>query len=1287
MDFRILGSLEVLTGGRTLSLGGRQRALLAFFLLHANEVVASERLIDALWGERPPETAQAALQVHVSHLRKALGAERIETQTPGYLFRLGRHELDASRFEALVAEGHVDEALALWRGPALADFRYEPWAQAESARLDELQIAAVEQRVEAELAAGRHAQAVSGLEGLVREQPLRERLRAQLMLALYRCGRQADALAVYQETRRLLVEELGIEPGPALQQLYRQILNQDPALATPQGEGAEPVPPVEPREERKLVTVLFCDLVGFTSRAERLDPEDVSALLSRYHLRLRAELERFGGTVEKFVGDAVLALFGAPVAHEDDAERAVRAALTIRDWIAESQDELQVRFGLTTGEALVRLDASPAEGEAMVVGDVVNSAARLQQAAPDGAVLVAEPTYRATRARVTYERVDPVAVKGKSDPVPVWLAKGVRAPGEADAERPTTTLVGRSDELALLEGTYSRSVHEASAQLVTIIGEPGIGKTRLLTEFGARLDAHGDEVLVRRGRCLAYGDGITFWALGQIVKEQAGILESDSPKVAAEKLGAAVAAVAGDPERHWLSARLGPLVGAVGDQGAAAEVAEAFAAWRRFLEALAARQPLVLLIEDLHWADAALLEFLGGLVEWVAEVPLLVVVAARPELYERAPGWGGGQRNATTIALAPLSDGETSALVTELLPDAVLPRETERLLLERAGGNPLYAEEFARMLGDRGLLVRHHGYLELATGAEIPVPESLRAVIAARLDMLSLERKQLVQTAAVVGKVFWAGALASIARIPKEAVLAGLHELGRKELVRRVRNSTVEDDVEYLFWHVLVRDVAYAQIPRADRARKHVAAAEWLERVAGDLAYAGIPRRERAAKHRETAEWIESRSPDDDVAELVAHHYESALELERAVRLETDELVERTTEALWRAGERARRVYANAEAAEYLRRALALLDDAAAADPDWLMELRPVVSESLGDVLMLAGRQDQAAAAFAQAEIRVPEHDRVRRARLLRKQGQSRSLQWRSEEAEGLLAAAETALGKPPSSRAWWEERCEIGCSFLGLRYFTAPLELLQDSLATYRPIVERHGTPRQRAYVLGCMGTASLRAERYVTGEESLGYMRASLAAARASGDVGGIAEQRFVLGFALLWAWRLDEAEVELSEALAVAERLGLTTLLTRCLTYLTILQRRRDDVTGGRRFAELALHAAETAHMEEYVAQARANLAWVAWREGDDGRAAELARQAWSGWDGYLQRVWAWSPVFPLLGLALRAGRLDEAGDLAEVLLDPTRQGLPPAVDEPLRAGRLTEAAAHAADYGYL
>jgi len=891
LDFKILGPLEIMADRRALALSGKPRALLAVFLLHANEVLSSERLIDALWGDRPPETAQAALQVHVSQLRKLLGQDRIATRPPGYAFRLEPDELDAARFETLMAEGRAEEALALWRGLALAEFRYEPWAQSEIARLEELRAAAREQEVERALAAGRHAAVLSDLESIVREQPLRERPRAQLMLALYRCGRQAEALSLYQETRRLLVEELGIEPGPELRELHKQLLNQDPALAPPSSEEA-PVAE-EPREERKIVTVLFCDLVGFTSRAEQLDPEDVSALLSRYHLRLRAELERHGGTVEKFVGDAVLALFGAPVAHEDDAERAVRAAFSICDWIAELGEDLEVRIGVSTGETLVRLGGRAAEGEPLAVGDVVNTAARLQQAAPRGAVLVGEATYRATRNAVVYERLDPITVKGKTEPVPVWLAKSPRRALEADAERPTTPFLGRQDDLLILEQSLSRSLHESAIQLVTVIGEPGIGKTRLVGEFRARVEGQTESVAWHQGRCLAYGEGITFWALGQIVKDHAGVLESDRPEQAETKLAAAIDLVAAEGDRAWLKTRLAPLVGAASADQAAGQD-EAFAAWRTYLEAVAARKPLVLVVEDLHWADSALVAFLDHLVEWGGDVPLLVVATARPELYERAPDWAGGKRNSTTISLAPLRDEDTARLVSELLADVALPEATQAAVLERAGGNPLYAEEFVRMLDDRGLLTRD------ADTTEIYVPEGIQGVIAARLDTLRPDRKALMHDAAVVGKVFWAGSLASMARVSKESVLASLHELTRKELVRRVRHSSIEDDVEYIFWHVLVRDVAYAQIPRAARARKHVAAAQWIERIAG----------ERCTDH----------------AEFLASHYATALELARSAgeAEQAEALVDPAVRFGTLAGDRAIRLDPS-QGEQYYRRTLTLL--------------------------------------------------------------------------------------------------------------------------------------------------------------------------------------------------------------------------------------------------------------------------------------------------------------------------------------------------------------------------
>ena len=561
------------------------------------------------------------------------------------------------------------------------------------------------------------------------------------------------------------------------------------------------------------MTVLFCDLVGFTAASEAADPEDVRSRIRPYHARLRQEIEGYGGTVEKFIGDAVMAVFGAPIAHEDDAERAVRAGLRILEAIDELNEadpalSLQVRIGINTGEAVVALGARPEEGEGIVTGDVVNTASRLQGAAPVNGVACSEQTYRQTERVFDYEELDPVAVKGKEEPLALFRPLRPRARFGSDVTRThTTPLVGRELEKTLLIGTFERSAQQRSCQLVTIIGEPGVGKSRLCAELFQHIDQRPELVTWRQGRCLPYGEGIAFWALGEIVKAECGILESDSPAEAAAKLERALPE--DDPDRVWFKARLSPLVGAAAEP---ASQEESFTAWRRFLEALASQGPTVLVFEDLHWADDALLSFIEHLADWSQGVPLLLLCTARPELQEQHPTWTAGLRNATTINLAPLTDEETARLISSLLERAVLPAQTQRALLERAGGNPLFAEEFVRLLADR----------EQLNEVVEEVPDSVQALIAARLDTLSQERKSLLQDAAVIGKVFWAGALAAMGDRELSEIEQALHELSRKELVRRSPSSSMQDEAEYGFWHLLVRDVCYAQIPRAARAARHL---------------------------------------------------------------------------------------------------------------------------------------------------------------------------------------------------------------------------------------------------------------------------------------------------------------------------------------------------------------------------------------------------------------------------------------------------------------------------------
>jgi len=642
-------------------------------------------------------------------------------------------------------------------------------------------------------------------------------------------------------------------------------------------------------EERKVVSVVFCDLVGSTARAERADPEDVRAALSAFHERVRHDLERHGGTVEKFIGDAVVAVFGAPVVHEDDPERAVRAALAIRDWAADEAD-VDVRLAVNTGEALVTVGARPEAGEGLVAGDVVNTAARLQAAAPVNGVLVGEATYRSTEHAIEYRPHAPVEAKGKQEPVAVWEAIAARSLFGVDVDlRPRTRLVGRRRELDQLLDALGRARAEREPQLVTIVGVPGMGKSRLVQELSVALQAEPELTRWRQGRSLPYGEGVSYWALGEMLKGEAGILESDPAPVAEAKLREVVARACAAQEVEWLVSMLRPLVGIAEDGSAADRRGEAFAAWRRFLEALADERPTVLVFEDLHWADDGLLDFVDSLADWATDVPLLLVATARPELLARRPHWGGGKSNALTLSLAPLSEGETAELVHTVLERSVLPADVQAAVLARAGGNPLYAEEFARMVAERGA----------GTGEDLPLPESLQGLIAARLDALPRAEKELLQDAAVVGKVFWAGALGVSADVDE-----ALRSLERKEFVRRERRSAVEGELQYAFRHVLVRDVAYAQIPRAARAERH-------ERV---------------------ATWIESHVRADDAAELLAHHYLSALDYSRAVGRDVGTLAGRARLAFRDAGRRAVALNAFHNAARFFEAALELSPE---DDDEW----------------------------------------------------------------------------------------------------------------------------------------------------------------------------------------------------------------------------------------------------------------------------------------------------------------------------------------------------------------
>ena len=686
-------------------------------------------------------------------------------------------------------------------------------------------------------------------------------------------------------------------------------------------------PPRAIPEERKVVTTLFCDLVAFTAMSETADPEDVDALLGEYFARATRTIESYGGAVEKFIGDAVVGVFGVPAVHEDDPERAVRAALRILEALEgltrPDGSPLQARCGVNTGEALVRLDVAPASGRGFLTGDAVNVAARLQGAAPPGGVAVGGLTHGLAEGAFVFEDLAPLGLKGKSEPVSAWLVKGPRSrTGLRTAGTTTTPFIGRQAELAAVQEALTRAIELGSAQFCLLVGEPGIGKSRLVLELARSFEERPGLVTWRQGRCLPYGEGITYWALGEIVKAHAGILDSDDAATVESKLEAVLPE--GEDEA-WLRQRLRPLVGLESSHAAREE---SFAAWTRFLELVASARPTVLVIEDLHWAGEALLAFIEHLLSQGLDVPLLVVATTRPELLQQHAGalTAADAHGLSHIRLPVLSQSEATALIAALL-DAELAPGVGARVLDLVGGNPLYAEQYVRLLLDRGLLVRAPDGLRLRANAELPLPGSVQAVLAARLDSLPPEQKALLCDAAVFGDTFWRGGVAALSGRSEHDVEEVMRALVARDLVRPAAGASMAGEVEYLFWHAVAREEAYAQLPRRLRLAKHTAAADWLEAKVGERT--------------------------EDFAEILAHHHKTALELARAAG-ETDLAASLTGPALRYLTEAGDCVY-NAElpAAERYYRAALDLAEAGTAQ-------QATIQARLGEVLLWSGRRAEA---------------------------------------------------------------------------------------------------------------------------------------------------------------------------------------------------------------------------------------------------------------------------------------------------------------------------------------
>jgi class 3 adenylate cyclase/tetratricopeptide (TPR) repeat protein len=713
------------------------------------------------------------------------------------------------------------------------------------------------------------------------------------------------------------------------------------------GPAASPTPELRASEaERRLVTVLFADLVGFMTLSERRDAEDVRELLTRYFDTASRLVGRHGGVVEKFIGDAVMAVWGSPTALEDDAERAVRTALDLVEAVAAlgvevGAPDLRARAAVLTGEAAVTLGA---KGQGMVAGDLVNTAARVQSAAEPGTVLVGGATRRASEAAVIYEDAGVHELRGRAEPVRLWRAVRVVAGvgGVLKSSALEAPFVGRKREMRLVKELFHATAEQRRAHLVSVVGIAGIGKSRLAWEFYKYLDGLSETVYWHRGRCLPYGEGVTYWALAEMVKGRAGILEGETPAAALSKLHAAAEQHVADPEeRRWVEPRLAHLLGL--EDHAARDPEDLFGAWRRFFELISQQHPTVLVFEELQWADTALLDFIEYLLDWSRSYPLFAIVLARPELAERRPGWDAAKRGATSLYLEPLAQNAMGELLGGLVPG--LPSRLRDQILDRAGGVPLYAVETVRMLLDRGLLVAEGNTYRPAGPIEaLEVPETLHGLIAARLDNLTGVERRLLQDAAVLGKTFASRALAALSGLPEPELEPLLADLVRKELLSMQSDPRSPERGQYGFLQELVRTVAYATLARKDRAARHLAAAAWLE-----------------------ANW---GAKPEEIVEVVASHY---LEAWQATPNPADghELKGKARDLLIGAGERAAALAASEEAQRYFEQAAELADQPLQ---------RAELLERAGEMAWMRARREAAAAHLGEAIALFESHGRARRA-------------------------------------------------------------------------------------------------------------------------------------------------------------------------------------------------------------------------------------------------------------------------------------------------------------------
>ena len=948
-------------------------------------------------------------------------------------------------------------------------------------------------------------------------------------------------------------------------------------------------------EERKVVSVLFADLVGSTAAADAADPEDIQARLRPYHARLRDEIEAFGGTVEKFIGDAVVGVFGAPTSHEDDPARAVRAAIQVVEAIEQLNEQdpglaLAVRVAVDTGEAVVSLGSSAERGEAIATGDVMNTASRLQQIAPVGGVVVGRRTFLATREAFEYEALDAVTVKGKAEPIPIWRVHGSRS----EQERPELApMIGRARELQLLSTLWDKVRADRRPQIVTVIGAPGIGKSRLLRELQPTLEADG---VFLKGRCRPYGETTGFGAFGQQVLQLAGVYETDPSATARKKLDDTIATLFAADEAAEVSAHLAVLLG-LSDEGAP-DKQLLFYSVRRFVEALGTRGPTVLFFEDIHWAEPALLELLDSLATRLRDVPVFLITLARPELLDTRPNWGGGLTRYTAIPLDPLADADARELAGSLLEASSSGAALADRLVHTGGGNPLFLEELAASVAER------------APGLASDLPSTVQAIIAARLDGLPPKERRVLQDAAAIGRIFWLGPLAAITG-GESGLDTALDFLEARDLIRRQPASSVPNDREFIFKHVLTREVAYATLSRAARRERHRTIAEFIEGAAGDrvLQSASI----LAHHFREAGDDVKTATYLMMAADVASRAWAK----DQAIALYSDAI-----ELLERAGNHDELVAAR------LARASTMIDaarfaDAIDGDLEWLLV------EAEGRNLGLTHLARAKAAYWAADAKHVAENSSAAAeiaATLDDDELEGRALAARSE--------AEAMGGALPAAFATWERA--------DARW---PKERRDASFA------RMYSTRAIMSYWAGDYDTAlTMATEAY-----ELGVTASNLEAGVTSACNAGLA---------LVGLSRHEEGIEWLDRAVTLGREWEEHSFrfTSRALNMRAGTLRELGDVVGARAQSHEALELAKDSGFPPAAVSARLDLLYLDLQEGDVG-AAELAIpdlvEALEGTKGFHQWLWSIRLATARAEAALLAGHAEEAAEFARDALDESER----------------------------